>query len=561
MKHNPKVVNFNDSASYAYHRAMKNLKSRNWLDALELLRSAAEKSPENADYKLQLIREYSGAGYYPQAVRMALDLLAEGHESEALYRMLAFNLLHLGNANILCTYLEYAIPRVKDDLFRRVFRSLLFSSCAPMPPITLKDVDEERTYCLTQRAKKYLDEGKFERAFELCESLPPSRTDQSPILLCAAEAARMLDRRKEALQRLDFVIGLDGRPETRLRAADLLQTMGETKKAKALLKKIQIASLDTAQAVRVLRALYGFALYDECAEGALLALQKKPYDRELLHLRAVALYACGESEQNVGKYWLRILRIDPEDCVARYYYNVCESGALKKNRPDSNYRLPRKEYLRRVKKIQSAAMTKNFSPSRAWLEDAEFHEIILWATQSDEENLWEAAVTVLCGCDDPLAVSLMRQLPVVHPFSDDAFFAACGRRTGFAGKLRDFYISLLQRKDPKAVRSGYSVSELKLCQSVCQYLAAHHNLYDPLSPIEIWRLYRDAPQSCDDLSDSMEAATGAVAYCCLKGRGLQPDIDEIHDHFGGSKRKLEHYIRRIERACNAAKGALEDENY
>ena len=66
MKHNPKVVNFNRSPAFAYHRAMINRRENNPLDALELLRSAAEHSPENAEYRLQLARQYAEIGWYEE---------------------------------------------------------------------------------------------------------------------------------------------------------------------------------------------------------------------------------------------------------------------------------------------------------------------------------------------------------------------------------------------------------------------------------------------------------------------------------------------------------------
>ena len=52
MSFDPKVVPFDRSAAYMHHRAMKNRRDNNVVDALELLRRAVERSPDNDEYKL-----------------------------------------------------------------------------------------------------------------------------------------------------------------------------------------------------------------------------------------------------------------------------------------------------------------------------------------------------------------------------------------------------------------------------------------------------------------------------------------------------------------------------
>ena len=62
MKTNPKVVSFERSAAYVHHRAMKNRRDNNLVDALELMRHAVEQSPENDDYLLDLAELYCEMG-------------------------------------------------------------------------------------------------------------------------------------------------------------------------------------------------------------------------------------------------------------------------------------------------------------------------------------------------------------------------------------------------------------------------------------------------------------------------------------------------------------------
>ena len=54
MSNNLKVVSFKRSPAYVHHRAMMNRRDNNIVDALELMRSAVEQSPQNREYRLDL---------------------------------------------------------------------------------------------------------------------------------------------------------------------------------------------------------------------------------------------------------------------------------------------------------------------------------------------------------------------------------------------------------------------------------------------------------------------------------------------------------------------------
>ena len=93
MKHNPKVVSIDRSAAYVHHRAMKNRRDNNPVDALELLRNAVEHSPENREYRLDLAEMYCEMGCHEQSNRILLDLLTEQDAPAECYYGLALNQL------------------------------------------------------------------------------------------------------------------------------------------------------------------------------------------------------------------------------------------------------------------------------------------------------------------------------------------------------------------------------------------------------------------------------------------------------------------------------------
>ena len=91
MKYNPKVVPFDRSAAYVHHRALKNMRDNNPVDALELMRHAVEHSPDNREYLLDLAEMYCEMGMHEQSNRILLDMLAERDAPAECYYGLALN--------------------------------------------------------------------------------------------------------------------------------------------------------------------------------------------------------------------------------------------------------------------------------------------------------------------------------------------------------------------------------------------------------------------------------------------------------------------------------------
>lgn len=91
MKQNPKVVSFNQSSAYAHHRAMVNRRENNPVDALELMRQAVERAPENVEYRLDLAELYCEMGCHEQSSRLLLDMLSRRGAPAECYYGLALN--------------------------------------------------------------------------------------------------------------------------------------------------------------------------------------------------------------------------------------------------------------------------------------------------------------------------------------------------------------------------------------------------------------------------------------------------------------------------------------
>jgi len=97
MSYNPKVVSFERSAAYVHHRAMKNRRDNNPVDALELMRQAVEQSPDNREYLLDLAEMYCEMGCHEQSNRILLEMLAQPDAPAECYYGLALNQLGMND--------------------------------------------------------------------------------------------------------------------------------------------------------------------------------------------------------------------------------------------------------------------------------------------------------------------------------------------------------------------------------------------------------------------------------------------------------------------------------
>ena len=77
--------------AYVHHRAMLHRRDNDNIHALELLRRAVQKAPDNREYRLDLAELYCDIGCHEQSSRLLLDMLAEENPPAECYYGLALN--------------------------------------------------------------------------------------------------------------------------------------------------------------------------------------------------------------------------------------------------------------------------------------------------------------------------------------------------------------------------------------------------------------------------------------------------------------------------------------
>ena len=285
-----------------HHRAMKNRRDNNVVDALELLRRAVEHSPDNDEYKLDLAGLLSEMGCLSQSNRLLLDMLSGEKAPSECYYGLALNLLSAsdisGARQALMRY-RGADPRGQyaPDV-RRLYDELqlyeMFSQ-----PVGRKSA---RAAALTDLGCVHMRDEEFARAARLFERslrLEPERGEVRALYATALELSGR--HRAAALEMRAAVEGGEATVRTLCMAAQFYHMARMPRKSRQMALRAMRQHPDGVELRMLIHTLGELGMDAEVGECARLAMQETPYDRQLLHARAISLLRTGRAARAGGE--------------------------------------------------------------------------------------------------------------------------------------------------------------------------------------------------------------------------------------------------------------------
>ncbi len=551
MKHDPKVVPFNRSAAYVHHRALKNMRSNNPIDALELMRHAVEHSPDNREYLLDLAEMYCELGLHEQSNRILLDILAGKDAPAECYYGLALNQFgrnELESARqALGLYDRYASDGdyLEDAGNLRAEMDFYDAMRRPM------NRKAGRAEHIAARACDALRAEDPERACRLFRRSLELNGDQDEMRALYAMALRLNADAEEALRQAELCAA---RPEPSVRAAcvaaQVFWMCDRPEEARELARR----AIDQHPAGVELRllifALSELEMYQEAADAVKLALRETPLDKALLHLRAVTLHRTGAPDSAVEGFWHRILRIDPEDSVARFYQEAAAEGKLDEVGCELTYEVPGEEYRRRIAGIADCLSHGLDVAVKRWREDRRFRSVLNWAAGNGEESCGRAAVMIIASANDSESESTLRELfyrgdvPMSVKLHALVFLRLRGARLkrilppGMS--LRDGMVA-----EPEALLKQLPVGERQLIRLAADVLEVEYGVR-ALSPLTaLWCAYREVCASELDPLISTQEAAGALAWNYLLRHGQRPTVERLSRMFACKGRRLVYYARRM----------------
>ena len=300
MKYNPKVLPFDRSAAYVHHRALKNMRANNPVDALELMRHAVEHSPDNREYLLDLAEMYCEFGLHEQSNRILLDMLAEKDAPAECYYGLALNQFgrnELESARqALGLYDRYASrdEYLEDAGNLRAEMDFYDAMRRPM------DRKVGRAEHIAARACDALRAENPDRACRLFRRSLELRSDQDEMRALYAIALKLRGDSAEALKQAELCAA---RPEPSVRsacvAAQVYWMCGRREGARALALRAVEQRPAGVELRLMIYALSELEMFQEAADAVKAALREAPLDKALLHLRAVTLHRAGAPDSAI----------------------------------------------------------------------------------------------------------------------------------------------------------------------------------------------------------------------------------------------------------------------
>ena len=566
MSHNPKVVSFERSAAYVHHRAMKNRRDNNPVDALELMRKAVEHSPENREYRLDLAEMYCEMGCHEQSNRILLDMLAEQDAPSECYYGLALN--QLGRNEFPAAKRALKIYCSKADNEYAEEAGALASEIAVFDglnrPLSRKD---GRAAKIAGKACDMLKAGDYEKAerlfirsLELNENLGDMRS-------LYALTLKQMGRDEEALYHAgecaeDENAGVRGV----CMSAQIFWMCGEHDMALRLMERCE-RKHPSGTELRLMIFAYGeMEMHERAAESLRHALREAPHDKMLLHMRAAALKKCGSDDQALAAFWQRILRIDPDDTVARYYLDAANENRLDECGLEYIYQVPQEERLRRLEWIADQLGKGLDDVTAKCASDREFRNMLEWAVATGEESCGRAAMMALALSDDPACASIVRELlyrgdiPMTVKLHGMMFLRLRGADIE---KLlppdMDSADGLLPEADD--VLMQMPVCERQLVRFADEILEGEYGISAASALALMWRGYREMRKPIKDVLVCTQEAAAALAWNYLLQHGRTASVNKLARQFGCNPRRMIFYARRMAAVLEKYGGITSNEDH
>ena len=562
MKNNINVVAFKRSSAYVHHRAMMNRRENNIVDALELMRRAVEAAPENREYRLDLAELYCEMGCHEQSTQLLLDMLAEGDGPTECYYGLALN--QLGMNDLTGAQRSLTLYRHRDpegahlEEVRRLAAELEFFD-ELSHPVNRK---LRRAVYIANRACDAMKADMAEKACRLFERSLSMASEQYDMRALYAMALLIVDRTDEALTQAGQAAG--GYPpsvKALCVSAQVFAMSGDARTARTLIARA-VEARPEGQELRLMIYVMGELGMDaEVADYVRKALREAPFDRDLLHMRAVALNRTGTPDNRVARFWARILRIDPSDSVAQYYQEAALKGRLKDEAPDYGYQVPRREFERRLRVLVEQLGQGYEQLESRWRDDPAFRQLMAWAVRAEDARLSRAAMTALTTIDHRESRSLLRMLLFNEGVPGDLKIHAAlvlrlqgvdsetimPARTGLGPGFMP---------EPKAMMARLGVGERQLVRYADEVLQREYGIAALSQLLLIFSAYRQLRGTLMNPVRCVGGGAAALAYSYLLIYGPKPDIGALAGQFGCDARQLTYYARRI--AGSLDKVAQED---
>lgn len=549
-----KVVSFERNASYLHERAMKNRKNGRGSDALDLMRQAVKREPENARYQLDLAMLMSEMGLFEQAsMTMEKVLISEDPPLECIYAMgvIQYNRGDISKAERLIRTYTQVESGERTAEARRLLDEIMIAREAIRP-----DRKTLRAMRCVDRACRMMTGGNHagaEKMFKLAMRMNDSAPEVHALY---AMNLHMWDKNDMALSEMKTALeSADKYGSGKVRAlcisAQIYASMGDTEKAKKTIDMALKEEVDENDMRLLLNAMYEASYHEKVRENLGRALNAAPYDKGLLHALSVSAYYTGCSRDEVVSGWKKIERLDPLDPVCRYFIKITDDDTRKD--VSYAYRMPPEEMMARAKTVMNAMFMGDERLEEMWKTDEELRDIVNWEICQPDSRFTRLALSALMGANTEEAqkrVEVFADRPDT-PIQLRTYIMQGAAITGKTLKraLSDEYLAAGMPTEEEAMED-LSVGEKQMIRYAAEYVEDKYRDYPVADIALLWRAFEESRGNMGVSMVSTEAGSAALAMNYLSMKGKTDDIFTVSRWYGCSPRQAAYIARLIRNSIN-----------
>lgn len=415
-----KILHFaQDPAFYVKRGDMKRAQN-DLISAILLYNEALEKDPDDLDTRLSAAELLTDMARFNDSNRMLIPYMHLDDEfKKDAYCMVGFNLMGLGEFEGAKACFDRFFE-LTDEVSERTDAMLdaidYIESLDPDEP-ALSDAAVIKRNADIREAHEAFNRGDYELASKLFGDLYKDKPGDPNIIYQLALSCLCCHREEEGAGYLEKLIESDGNNWTAL-SLKLMYAKGmnnEIEMSKTA-KKLEKCDSDQPDVLlRVNGALIEAGSFEAALRIAKRLVKLMPYDPLTNHRLAVSHMKLREFQQ-AAKVYDKLLRIDKNDYIARFYRTACvkadndPNAARIADRAIIHYQLPVESIIVRAKSLLAGKDASADDLIKKWKEDASFRDTVRWAFTLNEFNVSYAMLSLLRMVNDENSVHLIREV-------------------------------------------------------------------------------------------------------------------------------------------------------
>lgn len=424
-----KIIPFRQEAAFYLKRGAKEMGRNDLVSALYQYRRAYLDNPLDPETCLAVAEILSQMQRFEESNRILMVQLSMGEPVPETYFGIACNYFGMHEFEYAAENLERYLDEEPDGYYAleaEEFLDFIDDDDAMAESTGLYTDEDYDTDAAVIEARHLMDSMDIQGAIDILEdhvkrypAATKAKNQLSLAYYCNGE-------RKKAIALVNRVLESDGNNAQALcNSALFLNSIGDSERALAVLRTIQ--QLPDASAPDVLHNLavlqLEFKLYSDALKTLTELLRAMPYDENVLHKLGYCRFMLDDADGALECY-KKLLRIDPDDTVAKYYFSVCKRNDSRKAGLASRwcipYQVPFAEAFRRLNQINRYLSESHDAQKKLWETDAHFKNLILWALGLSENRAKNAMLALVFSYGDREAERVLRDFLLRTDQPDEA---------------------------------------------------------------------------------------------------------------------------------------------